>query len=322
MRYYNRFLGPELMALVAPGGPLAWMLPLVIQDKNARLDFRREDHTRNHGGLQIYYGRTSPLEVLGRQRARTKFTANDKYMEMTPDLFGSHRTEDLPRLEPLIRQHLSECRERASSSFTQGEAVQHNGMMRRYGLHFRPDDPIQAVDSEAVIGFRASGPYPNGTAHKRAHKRRILNEVGLPARDIKHNKLDVLGVLRSGDVALVEVKEELGDIRVAACQLAVHMFSFQVIQEREGYNLSRVFDGMLEQKRSLGLVPEHFRRAVDRPSLVPIIAAPDPRANWREQWTAAVSGVVARTPFLKGLRFWRLTEQGEVAEEHTPPLPT
>lgn len=319
MMYYDRRLSPELLALLDPDGPLGWLVEWVRSEPIARIDFRREDGERPLGGVQVYMGRTSPLEVLGRSRGRVKLTAHDEYKKMTPAIFGSRPVADLGDLEHALRDHLDACRTRASSSFTEGEAVAHNGMMRSYGLNATHDDPLLAVDSEIVIGFRADDNYNNGTAHKRACTARLRAEVGLPARAQLPRKLDTIGVLPDGNVALVEVKDENGDILRAVHQAAVHVHRFRALATQAGYDLAANINGMIEQKVSVGLLPAGLSHRVrDDLRLVPVVAAPDGDADWKDRWWGKTRTFVEASPLLRGLRFWRLTPTGEVVEEYIP----
>lgn len=201
-------------------------------------------------------------------------------------------------------------------AFTEGEAVSHNGLMRRYGIDFRADDPFVAVDSEVAFGFRPDDNYPTGTAHKESYKATAAGVRGLPAGVSPLRKLDALGVLPNGDVAVVEVKGPGGDLAEAARQAAAHVYNLGKLMQASGVDLAAVLNRMAAQKAQLGLVPRGTYLAARHPRLVPIIAAPDTDADWSTRWTAAVDPVRKTSSYLDGLRLWRLSETGTILEEH------
>ena len=224
--YYDRSLDPKLAATLMPGGPLTWLMEHVRsaegRDLHAHLQFRRNRRERRHSGIQLYWGR-SPLEFLLQRGGEVKLTADDTYREGSENLF-SHRipVPELPGLEQELRNHLQLAKRRLTEpeprrqAFLRGEAICHAGLMRRYGHGWREGDPILLVDSELQIGF-------DDTSEKEAFNAELRRRLGLSRSRPLPTKLDALGVLPTGDVALVEVKKARGDISQALLQAAVHM---------------------------------------------------------------------------------------------------
>lgn len=65
MLYYDRRLTEELLSLLFNGGPLSWLVAHSRADPQTRIEFRRADGERRLGSIQLYRGRTNPVEVLG-----------------------------------------------------------------------------------------------------------------------------------------------------------------------------------------------------------------------------------------------------------------
>jgi hypothetical protein len=317
MIYYNRTISDDLLDAARLGGPLGWLVPWVRSDPETRLDFRREDGQRTHGGLQVYVGRTSPVEFLGRTRQMVRLTAGKEYQAVTPGIFGTYKAAALGSLRTAIEEHIADCRARMPGAFTSGEAVSHNGLMRRYGMAFQAGDRFLAVDSEIAFGFRGDDNYSNGTEHKADYKADAGKDSDLPAGISPLRKLDALGVLPDGDVAVVEVKDAGGNLAEAARQATAHVYNLRQLMQSGG-DLASVLNRMIAQKVELGLVSKVTYTSASKPKLVPVVAAPDPAPDWTDRWTAAVAPVRKRTCYLDGLRFWRLSTTGTILEEHRP----
>ena len=330
MMYYDRRLEDHVCDLLATGEPLDWLVGFVKSNENHRLDFRRADGGRHHGSLQLYVGRTSPLEVIGtRAPDKFKLTANARYRKCSPKLFSAPPNvvvsrAQLRQLEKDLRDHIQKVTNPKTSahqatlkSFTKGEAVSHMGMMRSYGLFHSVADPLIAVDSEIEIGFRKdkNGPYKNGTEHKNQDKLDLKKAI--PSLKRNHKKLDTLAVLPDGDVALVEVKDEGGDILCALQQAAVHMHRFQALMRTPGFSLHTIVEGIIDQKVRAGLLPPHAIGVLsEAPTLIPVVAAPDKsNRGWVNKWlTPEAKLFIAHTPLLKNLRFWRLSPKGDLLD--------
>ncbi len=319
MMYYDRRIDASLLAQIAADGQLHWLIDVVRADEMARLEFRTAIPHRSHGSIQLYMGRTSPLEMQWRLGDKIKLTADAKYMELTPDLFCTIRVEELAELEPQIRKHLNKCRDHAAPHLIEGEAVVHGGMMRRYGLLATPQQTVLAVDSEAVIGFAEDNSYDTGTAHKTAYTKDLKRDLFPQMSVTLPRKLDAVGVLPDGDVALIEVKGVAGDLLWAAHQAAAHVHRFRALAKQPENDVVETLNGLIEQKTSVGLIPNTVElRVRSQPRFVPIIAAPDDRPSWSKHWLRKTRKFIDSTPTLKHVRFWRLSGTGEIEEEFRP----
>lgn len=314
MLYYDRHLPPKLADLLQPGRPLAWLVEYVRADDRLRMEFRRADQTRRWGGIQIYQGRTSPLEVLGQPTATVKLAADREYRKHSPGLFVG--PVDPARVESELRRHLALCTAAARAQFAGGEGAIHNALLRRYGLFYRDGDPMVAVDSEVRVGFRKDDSYRNGTEHREAHQRNLKRALGATAEQ-GHTKLDALGVLTSGELALIEVKDEGGDIGEAARQLASHLFTFGVLLGQAS-EVAASINKLVEQKTHCGLIPSGTPLPrMTRRELVAVIAAPEPPStDWVHRWRSSIGDHLKAMPGAPfRVELWRLSCSGEIAEQ-------
>ncbi len=266
------------------------------------------------GSIQLYWGRTSPLEFRLRRGRRVRLTADKVYREASRALF-SHTVplERLGALEGELRAHLRSVGEllgndapRRRSALVRDEAVCHAGMVRRYGHSWRAGDPMVVIDSEARIGF-------GSTERRTADDAAIRWRLRLPESESIPRKLDALGVLSTGDLALLEIKGVRGSIKRAAVQSAVHTIRFSRLMA-DG-NLRNVIQTMLEQKTAMGLIPPGTPGLGETPQVVPCIAAPHPSCNWAARWGAAVDACSAELAgVLPKLLLVRLHRDGRILE--------
>lgn len=290
--YYDRVPTPELRALLRPGGALRWLAELALANPGMHLQFRRSRGDRAHGSVQLYLGRTSPLEVVARPSGRFRLSAHATYRALAPELFaGDLVAADLTASRGPLERYLRRVEEGAATAFTDGEARAQVGLLRRYGPFARQGDPFVALDAEVVVGFDSRPERARYEAAARA-------ELGLFAT---HRELDVLGVLADGAVALVELKAPGADLDVAIAQAASHVHRFARMHlgwERRGV------EALARAKHEAGLLP--FAPAVaSPPRLVPVVAAPDLPSAWRP----------ARPVLAAGVRLWELDEQGTIVAE-------
>lgn len=320
--YYDRRVDEELAETLKPGGPLAWLMTHVQsgsgRQHHAHLQFRRaRSGGRRRGSVQLYWGRTSPLEIQLREGGRVRLVANRTYQAGSEHLFAD--AVDLHRLSAL-RPDLLAHLDRADillgdvnprrSALRKGEATCHAGLMRRYGHSWQSGDEFVAVDSEARVGFDSR------RAQETADEV-LAADLGLRPGEALPKKLDTLAVLPSGDLALIEVKDERGDIGRAVTQVAAHVARFSRLMAQGA--LRAVVQSMLDQKRAVGLVPEGGPDLGATPRVVPIVAAPHDDDEWARDWSRDTVALRARlAPYLGGLRWLRLSAGGDVLEDETP----
>lgn len=319
MLYYDRRLPAKLAALLQPDGPLRWLAEYARSDEQMRIEFRRDQDNRSQGSIQVYYGRTSPFQVVGRARSPAVLEADETYRQLSSSLFAP--SVDLGAAEADLRRHLAACLAASPSALVGGEGKVHNALLRRYGVFFREGDPLLAVDSEIQIGFDKDEVYRTGSAHREEHGRALKAALSIGnKRD--HKKLDVLGILSGGELALIEVKDQRGNIREAACQLAMHLYTFETLRRQTGYDLASVIHGTVAQKIDCGLLPREAAalrlRRPEHLEMVAVIAAPDNRADWIQKWEGQLGDVLKGLPTEKySVRFWRLSpDDGSIADEH------
>ncbi len=312
--YYNRRVPPELLDLLLPGAPLGWLLPWlrgeVATAAGAHVQTRRDRGDRRRGGLQLYLGRTSPLELRPTGSGGLRLHADPFYRAMSPDLFAARW--DGAALEARageLQSHVERAARETHREFLDGEAVVHAGMMRRYGPLAGEEAPWLALDSEARIGFGSQ-------AEQRSFEADLRARVGLPAREALPQKLDLVAVDRAGRVLLVEAKADASGLERAAWQAACHVARFTALREAEPGWVTEVLGGLAREKARVGLLGAARSPALaDTAPLIPVLAAPDARPGWAEAWRreiARVRPVAGR--WLDGLQLWRLGPEGEVLE--------
>ena len=313
MLYYDRRLAAELLSLLSDGAPLSWLVAHSRADAQTRLEFRRAEGERRYGAIQLYRGRTSPVEVLGLAKGQVKLKAHRTYQSLMPGLFGP--ALDLNDLQAALVPYLKRVADIAPDAFTGGEGAVHNALMRRYSLLHTDRDPVLLVDSEVRVGFRQDSRHRTGTEHRVAHQRQMEHELGIPASQ-SHTKLDAVGVSASGELALVEVKDASGDISEAARQLAAHLYTFSALLRQPESTLVEAVEGLLTQKVACGLIPSSAPLSRIAPAkLVAVIAAPDVSGDWVHRWRTAIGNTLTRVPGVPyRVELWRLHASGDIAD--------
>lgn len=313
--YYDRRIPDSLLALLAPGGPLRWLVDLVRspwgETAGAHIQFRKAAGERSAGAIQVYVGRTSPLEFRGRAGGRLRLAADAFYRRLSPGLFGGDLlVTSLPAVRDRLEAHLRDSAVQTHRSFVDGEAVVHAGMMRRYGVRGRAEDRFVAIDSEAQVGFPSEGA-------RRACERLLWERFGPWGPGVIPRKLDVVGLVDRRQVALVEVKADAAGIPRAAVQVAAHVWRFGELDRHAPAWAREGLQGLAHAKASVGLLGDCELPATGPTGdLVPVIAAPDSAVAWPERWRDSLAAIRAAHPGLLGaLRLWRLSEGGEILDD-------
>lgn len=318
MIYFDRRLPGSLLDVLKKDGPAGWLVPLVRSGIDAgvrpHIQFRCNQGGRSYGGIQVYFGRTSPLEILGISKNRIGFRCDKGYVALSRELFELNvRPDELLTLRPRIEAHLQASRQRViqtSSPFVRGEAICHAGMLRRYGQDFVAGDPFVAVDSEVRAGF-------DSASEQHTFEEQERSALGFRSGDFPR-KLDAAVVLASGELGVVELKAKGEGLRRAALQAAVHVGVFRELQSQRGSPyLVQVINAMLEQKACVGLLGHgRFPRLGDDVKIVPIVAVPEQRKGWADLWRKELASVLQATGSrLAGLRLWQLSQDGILAKD-------
>lgn len=311
--YYDRRVPQGLLDLLRPGGPLGWVLPWLrspeAEAAGAHLQTRSDRQDRKHGGLQLYLGRTSPLELRPDARGRLRLQADPFYRALSPDLFGRAWTVDTLD-DQALHAHVRSAAQQAPRSFLEGEAVVQAGLMRRYGPLAATRPPLLALDSEVVIGFFSS-------QDQRQFNADLRGVLGLPVREALPRKLDLLALDEAGSLLLVEVKADATGLARAAWQAAAHVARFQALLAAQPDWYPAVPAGLASQRAQTGLLGQATPPPLPSPpELVPVIAAPSADPHWQRAWKAEIAPVLAAAgPWLSALRLWRLSGSGELLEE-------
>ena len=318
--YYDRHIDDGLACTLMPGGSLSWLMDHVHSKEgrtwHAHLQFRRARGNRRFGSIQLYWGRTSPLEFRLSRDGRIRLQADRTYRDISEQLFSDPIPVDrLGILEGRLRDYLQQVQKLLESSpsrrkaFVKREAICHAGLIRRHGHCWRSDDPLVVVDSEVQIGFASRD-------LQRADNTEIRRRLSLSRSGSLPTKLDALGVLPTGDLALVEVKGAAGNIRRALVQVAVHTVRFSRLMA--DCCLRDTIQTMLDQKIAAGMLPYDCPHLGGAPRIVPCIAAPDTSPDWPVRWNEAIDECREElTVFPPNLLLLRLCSDGHIRDVRT-----
>jgi hypothetical protein len=311
--YYDRTLPERYVVLLREQPFFRMVLGLVRSPWGgqvlAHVEFRRSQG-RKWGSVKLYAGRSSLLEIIANADDTFTLSADDKYTATATDLFGPRfSSAELNEITAAVEKYLRDVCSSVGTQFTGGEGRVHAGFVRRYGLDHQVSDCFLALDKEVRVGFAAK-------AETATFESELCQRFGKA-----HRELDSIGVLAAGNVALVELKKEKESMEVAAIQAATHVFTFRRLtneqeQREQSLDLGRTIKLLVEQKKSVGLLPEHAFEASAGAALVPVIAAPDTRRDWETQWRLGLRQVMERHGnLLAGLRLWKLSSEGVIEED-------
>lgn len=315
--YFDRSIEEELARTIHPGGALSWLMDHVRSGKGAarfaHVQFRRNRHDRRFGSIQLYWRRTSPLEFKLRSGGQVRLNADSTYNAESAHLFArSFLIDRLAQLEHELRSHLERIGNlldhspKRRQSFLKREAVCHAGLMRRYGHCWRSGDPLVAIDSEAQIGYL-------DRSRRDADDAGIREQLQLSSSETIPRKLDALGVLATGDLALVEVKDAGGSIHRAIVQAAAHLVRYRRLLALG--NVRDSLQAMIDQKDEAGLIPCGFPRLNDTPRVLPCIAAPVDLSIWPANWRQAIGNCSPEIGALLGdVLLMRLDCEGHILD--------
>ena len=279
-----------LARTIEPGEALSWLMDYVHSregaDRHAHIQFRRNCRDRRLGSIQLYWGRTSPLELRLRRGSRVRLSADSTYKAEGAHLFSETVPIDrLDQLEDEFRSYLMrignllDCSPKRRQSFVKHEAVCHAGLMRRYGHGWSTGDPLVVIDSEAQIGY-SDGPRRDADDAKTREQLQLSRSETIP------RKLDALCVFPAGELGLLEVKDARGSIDRALVQAAGHLVRYSHLLALG--NVRDTIQAMIDQKNTAGLIPHGCPRLDDSPRIVPCIAAPVDPSGWPANWRRAI----------------------------------
>jgi len=306
--YYDRALHPDFLHTLSASATFAALRERTHgawgQPNLAHLDLRNSRTGPARGSVKLYTGGTAVLELLGHGSGRIKLRAHATYTAGEDFPTRALRPAELDERIPWLLGYLDRAATRIQPHYLAGEYRAHAGLVRRYSSEV---GPVLPVDKETKVGFDT-----------RRDTQAFASE--LKARFGKvHRELDLLGVLADGRIALIELKKESEPLRVAAVQVATHVHTFRRLARQHGATaLPRVVDAVVAQKRTLGLLPPAPTRSA-RTVVVPVIAAPDQRADWQTRWRSAVHATrLHHRDLLDGLQLWRLSDDGHILDVVSP----
>lgn len=328
--YYDRTLPPAVIEILGENGALAWVAKRLNEEPGlgplAHVQFRKDRRAERHGTVTLYLGRTTPIRFRYRDNGLFDLDAHAKYKKLSPMVFrGTMNEADFGELKKDFDKHIVKVMaafgDDVSAAFIEKEGALLAGLMRRYGHRNRKGDPFTAIDTEVVFEFPSA-------STKEHFEAKMAQTVKLAVAELPR-ELDAIGFLASGDVALVEIKERDKDGRLdlagAVGQVAAHIYRFREHARLRSAKPVEMLATMRAQKVAAGLLPKHVESIEGRATFVPVVAAPDSRDDWKDQWLSATETVRRENAdLLTGLRFWRLSGEGanvgEILDDVAAPL--
>lgn len=326
--YYDRTLPTEVIDALKEGGSLAWLSKRLKEEPGlgplAHVEFRKDRRAERHGCVTLYLGRTTPIRFRYRGNGLYDLDAHAKYKKLSPMVFrGTMNEADFEEIRPHFEKHMTKVADAfghdVSAAFIEKEAIVHAGLVRRYGHRHKEGDPFTAIDTEIVFEF----PSASTKDHFEA---KMATIVKLPPGVELPRELDVLGILANGDIGIVEIKEKDKegklDLAGAVGQVAAHVYRFREHARLRSAKPIDVITQMRAQKVAAGFLPAHVESIAPHATFVPIVAAPDTREDWKDHWLRETEEARRNNAdLLTGLRFWRLSGEGENVGEILDDLP-
>ncbi len=312
---YDRTVDDDFKDLLGPGGTLHGIAtdPGRVLDRKTNRVVQLDLQLRCNNEVHIYAGLTKLLTLRLSDRrmiVRAHSTYENRYEEVLKTtgsglrpIFGSYALNELKDFEGRYRDYIEtiaiDTRWLAREGFWQA------WLAWRYGRKFAHNDPFVVIDAQAVIEF-GKGKSRNKTEfinelNRNESKRlscafkdpRISNlapkmsaSTSILARQFG-DELDLLGVTRDGDLALIEVKSghDAKGVYLSPFQLGVYETLWNSIADQGRVRLRDAVNRLIEQKIEIGLLPSipaipHLR---DDFQIVPILAVGDPNfrsASW------------------------------------------
>ena len=325
---YSRTLPGDFEQLLLPGGPLRFVVDLVVRSApcaiDEALDLQLREHGRKDHKVTLYRGDTAILHMrLDRLDVRgptLKLWAHHEYRKRFQGLglSPSYAITDAEGLSAGITGYLKNVS--VGSHHFNREGRCENWLSHRYGSHWQRGEWV-AVDREVVIGYE-------NQAEKEAEWGPIKTRfdefgVGLPAlmqsrfnlpvqKKTVGNELDLL-LLRpsTGEFLIAEVKDggSAAGVYRSPIQVAAYLAVWRRFIEAQPADALKGVRGLLEQKIRLGLIPKGvpLPKRISKNALRPaiIVQNPNRRSGCWKRLTAVLQLLQEAMPgSLHGLGLW------------------
>ena len=296
---YDRALDEEAFGLVAPNGPLHFL----ITDAAGSVDDRYayDVQIRKSNTLMYYHGTTRVLTVhlatTGRS-PRCKLDAAASYRKLGSyrELAGAMDTGNTSSMRAAFIHYLSDVVPRTHVRYYRNhkEGYWQNRLCVDFGRHCTAAAPWLVIDRECVIGFGDGNEKRTFYEDKLEAYTDIRDRLqekdkarwGKPAAKTLGDELDLLAIDSDGQLLAIELKHGSNPGGVYWGPLQVMAYQDAFAQVLPG--VSKGIRDLVEQKIKLGLLPQEAgaRVAGDRLTCIrPVLAVaePNPRSScWRK----------------------------------------
>ncbi|MBN8231507.1 hypothetical protein JYK02_28740 [Corallococcus macrosporus] len=280
---FDRLLDREVEGLVAPGGPLHFLVTRPGTKDGEPLDV----HLREGNIVTLYLGLTKLLDIKLMAGA-VKLSADAFYRGQAAALAlfptQSNSAQALPHQLAATWDAYRDNLQVQKSKVGQ-EGPWQTRLSRRYGPGFRTTDPWCVIDRECVIG------YPNARMRKEIHDdlrarhapvaQSLLGNQELRlktgSQELRGNEVDALAVTPQGDLFIMEVKHgrDAAGLYSAPIQLWGYLEQWRRLREAQS-GLRESINRMIEQRKRLKLLPGHAPMLREGFELKPLVMVGGP----------------------------------------------
>lgn len=319
MMRYSRTLPEDFVQLLLPGGPLRFIVDLVLRsgscstDKALDLQLREDGETRRM--VTLYRGGTAILNMRYDSRAgELKLSAHKKHQDQFQRLrlSQSYAIKDSENLEAEITGYLENV---SVGPHHLREGGCENWLSHRYGRLWQKDEWV-AVDREVVIGYkdRTEKEAVWGPIKKQFEEFVAKPPAPMGSKKTVGNELDcLLWQPSTGEFLITEVKDggDPAGVYRSPIQVAAYLAIWRQFVKDQPKDALDGVRGLLAQKQRLGLIPEGVPLPERINALRPAIIVQDPirKNGCREKLDAVIKQLQKDMPrCLDGLRLWAVEE--------------
>lgn len=325
---FDRRAPASLVKSLADGGPFHGLVERVRNSKSSEsldLQLRANPNHRDEGSATLYVGLTKALDLRVNSSGnfcidpQTRFGDGERPAEQ-----GWTTWQPLDKLGPKSAAVMEWVESVIDNRPT--AKVDHEGAVQA-ALTAAEGQSFCVIDREAMPAFRDQATKDEVRSELRQRMvDPVLARIGDPEKPWTRRtvsfgtKLDAIGLDDQGRVLIIEVKpgSETGPLGWTPLQVAVYLALFRMWSEADPDEALEVLQGMLDQRRQLGLLGSGEWSVRSPLELIPVVAVGRPVKNSRvadERMLVVHDAVSLVEPSLaSALEVWLLSDVGDVAE--------
>jgi hypothetical protein len=275
--YYNRTISKEFASLLETGSKLRWLFDFVKNHKE--LDFLIGKNNSKEW-ISVYRGLTRILTILPIDSTSVLIDADDKYKEISPNLYGQKNLSENYQIE--IEYLIAQIEQYSKFDRyykNKKEGFYQNELSKIFGICGKPDTVFVIIDKEAVIGYSDQAEKDNLFGNIQQKYKQLQREISdlNPERYGKDlgkkaigNELDFLALDKDGNILLIEYKHgtNTSGIYLSPLQIGLYNDIFTSFPKKE---LEIAVFEMLEQKQKIGLINPNWRKPNIIKSIIPVL---------------------------------------------------